>query len=42
LDSWLKNYEFLRFQTKFEDALSHCQCGKMCPKLPKFAQRPLG
>jgi hypothetical protein len=27
---------FLRFQPKFGHAVSHCQCSKICPKLPKF------
>jgi hypothetical protein len=30
---------FWRFQPYFGHALSHCQCSKFCPKLPKFAQR---
>jgi hypothetical protein len=29
---------FLRFQPKFGHAISHCQCRKFCPKLPKSAQ----
>jgi hypothetical protein len=30
---------FLRFKPKFGHALSHCQCSKICPKLPKIAQK---
>jgi hypothetical protein len=30
---------FLRFQPCFGQALSHCQCRKFYPKLPKSAQR---
>jgi hypothetical protein len=26
---------FLRFQPKLGHAVSHCQCSKICPKLPK-------
>jgi hypothetical protein len=29
---------FLRFQPQLRQALSHYQCSKFCPKLPKFAQ----
>jgi hypothetical protein len=29
---------FWRFQPKFGHALSHCECMKICPKLPKFAK----
>jgi hypothetical protein len=29
---------FLRFQVKFEHAVNHCQCSKICPILPKTAQ----
>ena len=32
---------FLRFLLKFRHALSHCQCSKICPKLPKSIQRQL-
>jgi hypothetical protein len=34
--SWVR--AFLRFQPCFGHALSHCLCGKFCPKLLKFAQ----
>jgi hypothetical protein len=30
---------FLKFQVIFGHVVSHCQCIKICPKLPKFAQR---
>jgi hypothetical protein len=30
---------FLRFQVIFGHVVSHCQCSKIYPKLPKFAQR---
>jgi hypothetical protein len=29
---------FLRFEPKFGHAVSHCQCSKICPKLPKTAK----
>jgi hypothetical protein len=29
---------FLRFQPKLGHAVSHCQCSKICPKLPKTAK----
>jgi hypothetical protein len=31
--SWVR--AFLRFQPNFGHALSHCQCSKFCPNLPK-------
>jgi hypothetical protein len=30
-----KVMRFLRFQAKLGHAVSHCQCSKICPKLPK-------
>ena len=33
-----KVMRFLRFQPKLGHAISHCQCSKNCPKLPKTAQ----
>ena len=36
--SW-KFIEYWRFQPCFVHALSHCECSKIYPKLPKFAQR---
>jgi hypothetical protein len=27
---------FLRFQPKLRHAVSHCQCSKICPKLPNL------
>jgi hypothetical protein len=37
--SWVR--AFLRFQPCFRHALSHCECSKICPKLPKVAQKQL-
>jgi hypothetical protein len=34
-----KVMRFLRFQFKLGHAVSDSQCSKICPKLPKFAQR---
>jgi hypothetical protein len=39
LDLQFKSYEVLRFQVMFVLAISHCQCSKICLKLPKSAQR---
>jgi hypothetical protein len=51
--SWWKTYgkwlltedlevrdEVMKF-LRFEHALNHCQCNKICPNLPKFIQRQL-
>jgi hypothetical protein len=37
--SWVTG--FLRFQPCFVHTLSHCQCSRICPKLPKSARRLL-
>jgi hypothetical protein len=34
-----KVMRFLRFQPKLGHAVSHYQCSKICPKLPKFATK---
>jgi hypothetical protein len=34
-----KVMRFLRFQAKFGHVVSHYLCSKICPKLPKSAQR---
>jgi hypothetical protein len=39
LGSWFKSYGVLKISALLWHALSHCQCSKFCPKLPKFAQR---
>jgi hypothetical protein len=33
-----KIMRFLRFQPKFGHAVSHCQCSRICPNLPKTAK----
>jgi hypothetical protein len=38
MDSWFKSYEVLKISANFEHVVSHCQCNKICPKLPKFAK----
>jgi hypothetical protein len=38
LELRFKSYEVLIFHVKFGHAVSHCQCSKICPKLPKIAQ----
>jgi hypothetical protein len=34
----VQSYEVLRYQPKFGHALSHYQCSRICPKLPKIAK----